>query len=354
MKKLIQGNQAIFLGAKKAGMSFYGGYPITPASEILEYAAEENAGNKNFKFIQAEDEIASINLCLGASLARVKAMTATSGPGFSLMQESIGYAHMAEIPMVIVDVQRVGPSTGMPTLASQQDVLQTRYGAHGDFYPIVFYPNSVEECYKYTIEAFNAAEESLSPVILLSDGYISHLYETVDINKINIKVKNRTRKPLGQLNGMHFTGLVHDENGNLKTLDSEFYKKWINKIKKKINDTAKKYNFYEYIKCNQADTLLIGYGITSRALMSFKNDYSIFRPIRMFPVIEQLKEISKKYKRIVVVEMNDGQYKMALESFLGRKMEGINFFGGNISEREIDSCLHPKGTSFGARRNVKK
>lgn len=333
MKELLSGNEAIFLGAKHAGMSFYGGYPITPASEILEEAA-----NSDIKFIQAEDEIAAINLCIGASLGGAKTMTATSGPGFSLMQETIGYAFMAEIPVVIADIQRVGPSTGMPTLASQQDIMQARYGIHGDYYPIVFYPNSVEECYKYTIEAFNAAEESLSPVILLSDAYLAHLTETVNLTKL--KVKNRKRKPLGSLDGMHFSGLLHDDKGALKTLDSEYYKKWIVGIKNKIDKTVNNYNFYEYIECKKSDTLLIGYGITSRVLMSFKDKYSIFRPIRMFPVCEDLKNIAKKYKKIVVVEMNLGQYKSALESFLGTRLEGISLLGGNISEREIDSCLH--------------
>jgi len=329
MKQLIQGNQAIFLGAQKAGAFFYSGYPITPASEIMHAFA-----NSDVNFIQAEDEIAAISLCIGASLGGAKSMTATSGPGFSLQQESIGYAHVAEIPLVIVNSQRIGPSTGMPTIAAQQDIMQTKYGSHGDYFPIVFYPNSVEECYRYTIEAFNAAEESLSPVILLCDGYISHLYESIDTN-IKVSLKKRDRKPLGQLNGQHFTGLTHESDGTLKTMDSEFYRKWIISMKDKINEVAKKYNFYEYIENKKSDTLLVGFGITSRVLMSLRDKYSIFRPIRMFPIVEDLKNISKKYKRVVVVEMNDGQYKTALAGFLGREIEGISLQGGELSTKDI-------------------
>ena len=135
-------------------------------------------------------------MIIGASLAGSKAMTSTSGPGFSLMQEGIGYAHKVEVPLVIVNVQRVGPSTGMPTLPSQGDIMQARYGSHGDYYPIVFYPNSVEECYRYTIEAFNASEESLSPVILYSVAFLIHLHETVDLTKIKTKIKPTKRFPL--------------------------------------------------------------------------------------------------------------------------------------------------------------
>ena len=203
-RKLLQGNQAIVLGAIEAGVNFFAGYPITPASDIIHEFVEIN----KVKTVQMEDEIASINAIIGASLAGAKAMTATSGPGFSLMQESIGLAHMMEVPIVIVNVQRVGPSTGMPTMPAQGDVMQSRYGSHGDYFPIVFYPNSVEELYKYTVSAFNASEESLSPVILLSDEYVSHLYETISVDK-KFNVTDRSRSPLGSSN-RHFTGLSHE------------------------------------------------------------------------------------------------------------------------------------------------
>src|SRR4030067_745164 len=202
MKSLIMGNQAVACGALKAGMPFFAAYPITPASEIM----HELAGREpEIVFIHAEDEIASIHMVIGASLAGRKAMTSTSGPGMSLKQEGIGLAHMMEVPLVIVNVQRVGPSTGMPTLPAQGDILQCKHGSHGDYFPIVFYPNSVAELYKYTVMAFNAAEESLSPVILLRHGYISPLYETIVPHR-DFEVRKRSRPPLGTGN-RHFQGL---------------------------------------------------------------------------------------------------------------------------------------------------
>jgi len=329
MKELIQGNQAIYLGAKKAGISFYAGYPITPASEIMHEFAKSDV-----KFIQAEDEIASINLCIGASLGGGKVMTATSGPGFSLMQESIGYAHMAEVPMVIVDVQRVGPSTGMPTIGAQQDVMQTRYGSHGDYFPIVFYPNSVEECFKLTIDAFNAAERTMSPVVILSDAYIAHLFETFDVESVEVDVINRERKPLGELSGQHFTGLLHESDGTLKTMDSDFYNKWIVEKKNNVDKVANDYDFYDYFENENSDTLLIGFGVVSRVLNSLKDKYAIFRPIRMFPVVEELKSIAEKYKKVVVVEMNSGQYKSVVSGVLGKEVEGVSIFG-DVSKEVI-------------------
>ena len=332
-KKLLSGNEAIAEGAIAGGLSFFSSYPITPASEIM----QEIAKNKNIKFLQAEDEIASINIAIGGSLAGNKSMVATSGPGFSLMQESIGLAYKIEVPLVIVDSQRVGPSTGMPTLGSQGDILQSMHGSHGDYVNIVLYPNSVEECYQYVIEAMNAAEESLSPVILLTDGQLSHLYETVELEKIKIKTKERKLKPFGE-EKRHLTGLT--SNGNIpETRDSEIYRKWYETRKEKILKAADKYNFYEYSENKNSDTLLIAYGTVSRVISGLKNKYSIFRPIRMFPVVENLKEISKKYSKIIIIEMNDGQYKQILEGFLKREIKLVKQLGGKISFKEIENEL---------------
>lgn len=329
MKKLLQGNEAVVEGALRAGMVFYAAYPITPASEIMHEMAKTK-----IEFVHAEDEIASVNMIIGASLAGAKSMTSTSGPGMSLMQEGIGLAHMMEVPIVVVNVMRVGPGTGMPTLPSQQDILQTKYGAHGDHYQIVLYPNSVEECYRYTIEAFNAAEESLSPVTLLSDGFIAHLYENIDPDKIEVKIKSRKREPFGKGN-RHFTGLI-SEHGIPKTMDTAVYRKWIESVKKKINTIAKNYNFYEYQKNKRSDTLLIAYGITSRVIEPLNRKYSIFRPIRIFPLLEdELKQAAKAHKHIVVIEMNDGQYKNEVERLLKRDIELISIQGGSISLKEI-------------------
>lgn len=334
MKEVIQGNEAVAKGAIKAGLKFFAGYPITPSSEIMHYLAKQK-----IEFIQTEDEISAINMAIGASLGGTKSMTATSGPGFSLMQEAIGFAHKIEIPLVIVDVQRVGPSTGMPTIASQGDIMQTKYGSHGDYFPIVFYPNSVKECFKYTVEAFNASEESLSPVIVLSDAFIAHLYETVDLEKIYFKLKGRTIKPLGD-EKRHFTGLL-SENGIPKTKDSRLYKKWINNIKSKITKIAAKHNYFEYIENKKSDILLIAFGITSRAILPLRKKYSIFRPIRIFPVLEkEIKQAANKHEKIVVLEMNEGQYKNEIERILKRGIHSINPVGGKINLKEIKGELN--------------
>ena len=330
MKKLIFGNEAVVLGALDAGMKFYAGYPITPASEIMHILSNE----KNISFLQAEDEISSVNMCLGASLGGAKSMTATSGPGFSLMQEGIGYGHMARIPMVIVDVQRVGPSTGMPTLPSQGDLIQTIHGSHGDYYPIVFYPNSVQELYEYTIKAFNASEQSRTPVILLSDGMISSMHESVELNK-NIKTIERKEKPFGEQN-RHVTGLL-SKDGLPATRDYKYYSKWLQDYKNDISKVAKNYEDFEYLENKKSKILIVCFGAVSKPIYELKGNYSIFRPIRMFPVLEkQFKEVADKHDKIIVVEMNDGQYASELKKIIGpEKIHSIPVLGGQISLEEI-------------------
>ncbi|MDR4497240.1 MAG: hypothetical protein MRK02_04840 [Candidatus Scalindua sp.] len=330
-KILLQGNQAIAQAAVKAGLQFFAGYPITPASEIL----HELVNEKTVKLLQMEDEIASINAIIGASLAGAKSMTATSGPGFSLMQESIGLAHMMEVPLVVVDVQRVGPSTGMPTLPAQGDVMQCKYGSHGDYFPIVFYPNSVDELYQYTFHAFNAAEESLSPVILLSDGYVGHLYETIEVKDYD--KTERTLAPLGTSN-RHFTGLTH-EDSKPATSDPEIHKKLIHHLEEKQKLVSKKYNAYEYIENTSSNTLLIAYGALSRVTYHFKDDFAIYRPIRIFPMIKDIKKIAAHYKEIIVLEMNTGQYVNEVERLLHRKVHLVSILGGKIDLQDIWSKL---------------
>lgn len=331
-KKLLQGNQAIVYGAIAAGLNFFAGYPITPASEIIHDLVE----HKEVKTVQMEDEIASICAVIGASLAGAKAMTATSGPGFSLMQESIGLAHMMEIPLVVVNVQRVGPSTGMPTMPAQGDIIQTRHGSHGDYFPIVFYPNSVDELYKYTVYAFNAAEESLSPVILLSDAYVSHLYETVYLTK-DFKIIERTRLPLGS-GERHFTGLSHQDSSP-KTADAKVYSSLIHRLKSKQMAVSERYNFYEYIENKDSNILLISYGALSRAAYLFKAFFSLYRPIRIYPVIEDIKAIAEKYEYIIVMEMNMGQYVGEIERVLQRGVDFLPILGGKIDLEEIEREL---------------
>lgn len=336
MKRLVFGNEAVALGALRAGMTFFAAYPITPASEIMHVLAEKESQTA---FVHAEDEIASIHMAIGASLAGRKAMTSTSGPGFSLKQEGIGLAQMMEVPLVVVDVQRVGPSTGMPTLPSQGDILQAAHGSHGDYTAIVLYPSSVEECYRYTIEAFNAAEDSRSPVILLLDGFLAQLSETVDLDAIPVIPKPRTLAPLGQ-GQRHFTGLLA-KDGTPRTKNPGYYREWHARVKAKMLEAARAYRFSGFFRNERADTLLIAYGIASRVILPLRNEYSIFRPVTIFPILDdELRAAAAGHKRIVVVEMNDGQYRGEVQKTLLREILGIPVLGGAISLNEIRERLH--------------
>jgi 2-oxoglutarate ferredoxin oxidoreductase subunit alpha len=331
MKRLVQGNEAIFLGALKAGANFFAGYPISPSSEILILAAEHAARNPGFKFIQSEDELAAANAIIGASLAGARSFTATSGPGFTLMQEAVGYAHEVEVPTVFADVQRVGPATGMPTMPAQQDIVQTNYGSSGDYYPLAFYPNSVEECYRYAIAAFNAAEESLSPVILLSDGFVGHLNEVVNLDAIEVEVVPRSRPPLGT-GKRFFTGLAHDEEGHPRTADAVVYKEWLSKVKARHEEVAARYSDFEFKGNTSSGTLLISYGIVSRVIAPLASQFAMFRPIRIFPMLgDELREHAGDYEEIVIIEANDGQYACLVERELKRDVIKVPLLGGRIN-----------------------
>ena len=335
MKRLVMGNEAVALGALETGMTFFAAYPITPASEIMHVLAEKE---REIVYVHAEDEIASIHLAIGGSLSGRKAMTSTSGPGMSLKQEGIGLAHMMEVPLVVVNVQRVGPSTGMPTLPSQGDLIQAIHGSHGDYPALVFYPGSVEECFRYIQEAFNAAEESLSPVVFLMDGFLAHLSETVDLSDIKVEPKKRTLKPLGK-GQRHFTGLL-SENGIPKTKDTAYYRKWYQRIKGKIQETADRYRYFEYLPHSNSKTLLIAFGITGRVISPLKKDYSLFRPIRMFPVLEEeIAKAAEKHDKIMVVEMNDGQYRGEVQRILKREVKSLPVLGGTVKLEEIKKQL---------------
>jgi len=335
MRSLIMGNEAVACGALKAGMTFFAAYPITPASEIMHELADREP---EIAFVHAEDEIASVHMAIGASLAGRKAMTSTSGPGMSLKQEGIGLAHMMEVPLVVVDVQRVGPSTGMPTLPAQGDILQAAHGSHGDYVPIVLYPSSVAECYRYTIEAFNAAEESRSPVILLLDGYLAHLQETIDLDAIAVDVRPRTLAPLGQ-GRRHFTGLLA-KDGVPRTKDTAYYREWYARMKARMLEAAAHYRFYEYQKNPSSDTLIVAFGITHRVVSPLRESYSLFKPVRMFPVLEdELRSAAAEHAKIVVVEMNDGQYRGEIQKTLRREVLGVSVLGGTISLKEIREQL---------------
>jgi len=330
MRRLISGNEAIFQGAIRAGASYFAGYPISPTSEILQQAALYAEENSEFRFLQAEDEIAAAIATISASLAGAKAFVATSGPGFTLMQEALGWGHVVEAPCVFVNSMRVGPSTGMPTQPAQSDLLQIKGGSAGDYYPIAFYPNSVEECFRLTVTAFNAAEESLSPVILLSDAFLSRLYEMVDLESIKMEVLTRTKEPLGTGQRL-FTGTAHDKMGNVKTSDPGIYREWLGELKERHLRVGEKYPLFEYVPCNDSPTLLIAFGITSRIASPLKARYSIFRPIRIYPILEQeLKGVTESYRDIIVIEGSDGQYASWVEWAIGRKVKRVPCLGGGF------------------------
>ncbi len=343
-KRLVQGNEAVLLGAVRAGATYFAGYPISPSSEILMQASQYAARHPELRFLQAEDEIASANAIMGASLAGAKSFTATSGPGFSLMQEAIGYGHKIGIPCVFVDVQRVGPGTGMPTMPGQGDINQSRYGSTGDYTSIVFYPSTVAECYEYTIHAFNAAEESRSPVVILSDAFLGHLNEVVDLDTIDVPVVPRSLEPLASGGTRLFSGVATYPDGEPATADADEYIRQFEEAKRHRLEVAQRYNFYEYGWNKDADTLVICFGITRRVAQPLAPYFALFRPIRIWPVLDtELAEVAARYKDIIVIEGSDGQYAHVVERMLFRRVHSIPLLGGRISIEAIREGLARDG-----------
>ena len=339
-RKLTQGNEAVFRGALAAGAGYYAGYPISPSTEILNIASGHAAQDPEFRFLQAEDEIASANAVIGASLAGAKAFTATSGPGFSLMQEAVGYAQKVGVPSVFVNVMRVGPATGMPTMPGQGDIMQVKWGSTGDYTPIAFYPNGVEEAFRITVEAFNAAEESLSPVVVLSDTFVAHLNEVVDIDAIaaDVAVVERAVPPLGEFTDAprFFAGVLMYEAGpnagEPATADADEYLRQFYAAKHRHLEVAKRYARYEHGWKVDAEVLVVCYGIVSRVAAPLRDEYALFRPIRIHPVLdEELRAVAERYREVVVVEANDGQYADLVELAIHREVKRVPLLGGRIS-----------------------
>jgi 2-oxoglutarate ferredoxin oxidoreductase subunit alpha len=328
----LSGNEAIAEGALAAGCRFYAGYPITPSSEIMERIAQrlEDAGGV---FIQMEDEIASICSVLGASWAGVKAMTATSGPGFSLMQEAIGYGVFTETPCVIVDIQRAGPATGQATRVASGDVMQAKWGSHGDYQIIAFSPWSVQEMFELTIEAFNLAERFRVPVILLGDEATGHLMENVKIPE-TIKIFNRKKNrkgipPFGNGGkdlvppmpafgeGAHLlvTGSTHDPWGFRKTEDSDVHAALVERISKKILQARDTIIQTDAFFLDDANVAVVAYGFTARSalyavkkLRAERKPVGLLRLKTLWPFPErQIQRLGSNVKTIFVPEMNRGQ-----------------------------------------------
>jgi len=339
-RKLTQGNEAVFRGAIAAGATYYAGYPISPSTEILNVASGWAAEHPEFRFLQAEDEIASANAVIGASLAGAKAFTATSGPGFSLMQEAIGYAQKVGVPSVFVNVMRVGPATGMPTMPGQGDIMQVKWGSTGDYTPIALYPNGVAEAYRVTLQAFNAAEESRSPVVILSDTFVAHLNEVVDLDEVgaDLPVMERDLPPLARHDDAprFFAGVLMYEHGpntgEPATADADEYVRQFYAAKHLHTEVAARYPLYEHAWKTHADVLLICYGIVSRVAAPLRDEVALFRPIRIHPMLtDELRAIAGDYREIVVAEANDGQYADMVELALHRPVKRVPLLGGRIS-----------------------
>jgi 2-oxoglutarate ferredoxin oxidoreductase subunit alpha len=339
--RMWQGNHACAEGAIAAGCRFFAGYPITPSTEIAEILARRLplvGGN----FIQMEDEIAAMGAIIGASLGGVKAMTATSGPGFSLKQENIGFAVMAEVPCVVVNVQRGGPSTGLPTQPSQADIMQSRWGTHGDHPIIAIAPASVRETYDLTIKAFNLAEKYRIPVILLLDEIIGHLTEKIALpDPATIKIYDR-KKPtvppeeylpyelsdtdipamanFGEGYRYHITGLAHDDTG-FPTNDPEKIRLQLERLNRKVERYREEIIEVENLVTRDAEVLVISFGSTARSakravLNARENGVAagLLRLKTIWPFPErEIQEACQSVKKIVVAEMNLGQVAHEVE-----------------------------------------
>jgi 2-oxoglutarate ferredoxin oxidoreductase subunit alpha len=359
--QLLQGNVACAKAAIAAGCRFYAGYPISPSSEIAESMARLLPNNGG-KFIQMEDEIASLGAVIGASLAGLKALTATSGPGFSLMQEHIGYACQAEVPCVIVDVMRGGPSTGLPTLPSQGDVMQARWGTHGDHPIIALCPNSPGEVYELTVFSFNLSERFRTPVILLLDEVVAHMYEKVDLSRLaKLPVVNRrspsgepgrhaayapgedgvpVMAPFGDGYRYHVTGLAHDHRG-YPTQDSRIIGATNRRLQEKIDRHRGEILRYELMQTEDAEVIVFAYGIVAaaarRAVQEARSKgirAGLFRAITLWPFPdEELASVAAGASRIVVAEMNLGQMTGEVQRAVGRN-------------KEVTACLKATGEAI--------
>ena len=338
----MSGDVACAEGAIAAGCRFFAGYPITPATEIAERMARrlvEIGGT----YIQMEDEIASMAAIIGASWAGTKSMTATSGPGFSLMQENIGLAVMTETPCVVVNIMRGAPSTGQPTKGAQQDVMQSKWGSHGDYSIIALAPASVQEMFNLTVECFNLSETYRVPTFLLADGFTGHLWERVVI-PLPEEIKTAERKKpsvppdkympfkpndhlippmasFGEGYNIHVTGLTHDEQGYPRTVDPETQFKLVRRLCDKIKKNSEKIIKANEFRLDGADIVVIAYGIPSRASLRAVKEAresgikaGLLKLTTVWPFPEkQVQDLANRVRAMVVPEMNCGQILREVE-----------------------------------------
>jgi 2-oxoglutarate/2-oxoacid ferredoxin oxidoreductase subunit alpha len=365
----MQGNEACAYGALAAGCRFFGGYPITPSTSIAETLARE-LPRVGGKFIQMEDEIASLAAVLGASVGGAKSMTATSGPGFSLMQEHIGYGVMAEIPCVIVNVQRLGPSTGQPTSPSQGDVMQARWGTHGDHPIIALCPTSVRDCFDLTVKAFNLSEKYRIPVILLMDEVVGHMREKVtlpDADSIEVIHRSQPTVPpewyvpydeaadvpamasFGDGFRYHITGLFHDKAG-FPTQRLDEINPWINRIFRKIEGHKGDIIITEGESLEDVRTLVVAYGSVARSARQavhmcrrHKVGLLVLKTLWPFPR-DEVMLAAHDARRVIFPEMNMGQLVLEAERLIGRhKVRRVNRADGEmITPEQIRRAIEYK------------
>lgn len=357
-KHFIHGDEACAEGAIAAGCRFFGGYPITPSTEIAEHLARR-LPQVGGVFIQMEDELGSMAAILGASAAGVRSMTATSGPGLSLMMENLGLGIMLEIPTVVVDVQRGSPSTGLPTMPGQSDVMQARWGTHGDYEIVAYAPWSPQEMFDLTIRSFNVADRYRIPVLLMSDEVVGHMIERVVIppaDRIEFWERKRPKTPpngrfdpflaedddlippmvhAGEGYRIHYTGLTHDERG-YPDMSAEAHHRLVTRLVEKIRHNADQIFLTEGYYLDDARILVISYGCTARsarrAVREARNrgiPAGLLRLISLWPFPEkQVKALAKDMDALIVAEMNLGQISREVERQTRRSVNGVFHAGG--------------------------
>jgi 2-oxoglutarate ferredoxin oxidoreductase subunit alpha len=356
----MHGDHACAEGALAAGCTFFGGYPITPSTEIAERLAvrmPEVGG----VFIQMEDEMASMASILGASATGARAMTATSGPGFSLMMENLGLGVMMELPCVIVNIQRGSPSTGLPTLPGQSDIMQARWGSHGDYGIAAYSPWSPQELFDLTIDAFNIADRFRIPVLLMADEVVGHMVERVVIPEAS-KIQRWDRKrphgsskedflpflasdedlvpPMafaGEGYKLHFTGLTHDEKG-YPDMSAEAHHRLVTRLVEKVQQNADQLIRTEAHYMDEAEIVVISFGSTARSALRAVREAreqgiaaGFLRLISIWPFpAEKLRTIDQKAKAYVIPEMNLGQLITEVERYVTKPVLGVNHAGGEM------------------------
>jgi len=362
----MTGDDACAEGALAAGCDFFAGYPITPSTEIAEHLATRLPAVGG-KFVQMEDELASMAAIIGASAAGARSFTATSGPGFSLMMENIGLAAMMELPCVVADVQRASPSTGLPTMVGQSDIMQARWGSHGDIGIIAYCPESPQECFDLTIEAFRAADRYRVPVFVLMDEIVGHMTERVVIpaaEELPIIPRKGPRHPPGERPFLsyapdddlvppiahagegykvHMTGLTHDERG-YPAMNAETHNHLTNRLVDKIRLNASKIEKYEEMQLDDADTVVVAFGCTARsarrAVRQARSEglkCGLLRLLTVWPFpenrVRQLTE-SGRVKRFIVPEINLGQVRREIERLTNLPVQRLNHAGGAMPKPE--------------------